>query len=187
MIYFLRHGATDWNENLNEQGVKDPKCQGRVDIPLNEKGIKQAYAAKEYLKDIKFDKVLCSPLTRAIQTCLIVCGDNVNIEIDNRLIEREFGEFEGVPRSQFNFKAFNNINTQNFQYAETLQQVEARVFSLLDELSKEPEQNILIVSHGGLGCVFTSYFKGNPPKGDYSLYELPHGKPTIFNFLEKQL
>ena len=94
---------------------------------------------------------------------------------------------QSLKRSKFNFKAFNNANTQNFKYAETLQEVEKRVFSLLDELQQNPEQNVLIVSHGGLGCVFTSYFKGNPPNGDYSLYELPHGKPTTFNFLEKQL
>jgi len=187
MIYYLRHGATDWNENKNEQGIKDPKCQGRIDIPLNEKGLQQALKAQEILKDIEFDRVICSPLTRAIQTCQIAYMGNAKIEIDNRLIERDFGEFEGTPRSQFNFKAFNNLNAQNFKYAETLQQVEARVFSLLDELSKKPEQNVLIVSHGGLGCVFTSYFKGYPENGDYSLYELPHGKPAIFNFLEKQL
>ena len=187
MIYYVRHGATDWNENKNENGIKDPKCQGRVDIPLNEKGINQARAAKAFLQDITFDRIICSPLTRAIQTCKIICGNNAHIEIDNRLIERDFGEFEGVPRSQFNFKAFNNANTQNFKYAETLQEVEKRVFSLLDELSKDPNENILIVSHGGLGCVFTSYFKGYPPNGDYTIYELPHGRPTTFDFLEKQL
>ena len=187
MIYYLRHGATDWNENLNEQGIKDPKCQGRVDIPLNEKGIKQAMQAKETLNCIEFDRVICSPLTRAIQTCKIAYTGKTKIEIDPRLIERDFGEFEGAPRSTFNFKDFNNIHTQNFKSAETLQQVKARIFSLLDELSKNPEQNVLIVSHGGLGCVFTSYFKGMPENGDYSIYELPHGQPTIFNFLEKQL
>ena len=187
MIYFVRHGATDWNENLNEQGIKDPMCQGQVDIPLNEKGIKQALSAQENLRGIKFDRVICSPLKRAIQTCKIIFAGKVNMEIDDRLIERDFGEFEGLPRSQFNFKEFNNANTQNFEHAETLQQVEERVFSLLDELRKRPKQNILIVSHGGLGCVFASYFKGYPPNGDYSLYELPHGKPTVFNFLEKQL
>ena len=108
MIYFVRHGATNWNENKNELGIKDPKCQGRVDIPLNEKGFQQAIAAKENLKNIKFDRILCSPLTRALQTCQIICGLNANIEIDNRLIEREFGEFEGIPRSQFDFKAFKS-------------------------------------------------------------------------------
>ena len=42
MIYFVRHGSTDWNENKNSQGIKEPKCQGRVDLELNEKGISQA-------------------------------------------------------------------------------------------------------------------------------------------------
>ena len=30
MIYFLRHGSTDWNENLNSDGEKDPRCQEDV-------------------------------------------------------------------------------------------------------------------------------------------------------------
>ena len=187
MIYFVRHGATDWNEHINELGIKDPKCQGRIDNPLNEKGICQAIETAKTLKDIEFSRVICSPLLRAQQTCKIVHTGKAPIETDMRLIEREFGEFEGMTRSQFNFKAFNNANTQNFKYAETLQEVEKRVFSLLDELSKNPNENILIVSHGGLGCVFTSYFKGYPPNGDYTIYELPHGKPTTFDFLEKQL
>ena len=53
MIYFLRHGSTDWNENLNSEGKKDPKCQGRCDLHLNDKGKKQALEAKEYLKKLQ--------------------------------------------------------------------------------------------------------------------------------------
>ena len=59
MIYFVRHGSTDWNENLNEKGLKDPKCQGRADLDLNEKGILQAKQLAEQLKNVKFAKNQC--------------------------------------------------------------------------------------------------------------------------------
>lgn len=49
MIYVVRHGQTDWN--------LEGRFQGRIDIPLNEKGKSQAKKTKEKLEGIKFDKV----------------------------------------------------------------------------------------------------------------------------------
>lgn len=182
MIYFVRHGSTDWNDYINEQGQNEPKCQGRADIPLNQKGINQAKLTAIALKDIKFDKVLCSPLKRAIQTCKIIYSGNALVEIDERLIERDFGEFEGLTRDQFDFYDFCNENsTQKFVKAESIEDVKKRVFSLLDELKENPNQNVLIVSHGGVGCVIMSYFY-EVPNGNYSCFEMPHAKPLILDF-----
>lgn len=185
MIYFVRHGATDWNENVNSLGQKDPKLQGRVDIPLNQSGINQAKETAKTLKNIKFGKVLCSPLLRAKQTCEIVYKGSTKVEIDDRLIERDFGEFEGLTRSAFDFNGFWNSNSnQKFKKAESLNHLKSRVFSLLDELKKYKDENILIVAHGGVGCVLISYFKGPPVGGDYLKYEVPHGKPLIVDYNE---
>ena len=109
MIYFVRHGSTDWNENKNEKGIKDPKCQGRADLDLNQKGISQALQTAEQLKGIKFDRVICSPLKRAKQTLEIIYSGNRPVEIDERVIERDFGEFEGLTRAEFDFNGFWNI------------------------------------------------------------------------------
>ena len=106
MIYFVRYGSTDWNENKNAEGGRDPKCQGRVDLELNETGIAQALATAESLKDKKFDRVICSPLIRAKQTCDLIYHGDTPIEIDGRIIERDFGEFEGRTRAEFDFKGF---------------------------------------------------------------------------------
>ena len=183
MLYFVRHGSTDWNENKNKDGKIDPKCQGRVDLPLNQKGIQEANSAAELLKKIKFDRIICSPLARTKETCSIIYHGNIPIEFDERIIERDFGEFEGLTRSEFDFKGFWNANTaQNFKRAESIRNLQTRVFSLLDELSKNPNQNILIVSHGGVGCVLMSYFKGKPINGNYLSFELPHGKPLVLDF-----
>lgn len=182
MIYFVRHGATDWNEHKDENGNKKPRCQGIANIPLNSKGIEQANKTKEFLQGIKFDRIITSPLQRAIDTCKILTNNSPKIEIDNRLIERDFGEFEGMTRDQFDFLGFWNSNyTTKFENAESLESVKKRVKSLLDELAKKPNENILLVSHGGLGCVLFSYFKGIPADGNYISFEVPHAKPAILD------
>ena len=184
MIYFVRHGSTDWNEHKNSLGVRDPKCQGHADIELNELGKKQATETAQSLKGIEFDRVICSPLKRAKQTLDIIYTGDTPIEIDERVKERDFGEFEGLTRTEFDFNGFWEVTAnQKFESAEGLEDFKARVFSLLDELKQNPNQKVLIVSHGGVGCVVQSYFKGVPTNGNFiKSYEVPHGKPLILEF-----
>ena len=185
MIYFVRHGATDWNDNLDENGKKAPRCQGRVDIPLNQNGIKQAEETARQLADKKFARVICSPLIRARQTCDIVYRGETPVEIDERVIERDFGEFEGLTRAQFDFAGFWNKNNfdKKYERAESIKDVQDRLFPLFDEL-KDEAGDVLIVAHGGLGCVFMSYFK-EVPDGNYLAFEIPHGKPLVVEYQEK--
>lgn len=183
MIYFVRHGATDWNEHKNSQGQRDPRCQGRVNLELNQTGIDQALATAETLKDNKFDRVICSPLIRAKQTCELIYHGDKPIEIDDRVIERDFGEFEGMTRNEFDFKGFWNAGSKlQYERAETIAEVKKRVFALLDELKKNPNQDVLIVSHGGVGCILMSYFMGVPADGNYLSFEIPNGKPLVLDF-----
>ena len=60
MIYFMRHGQTDFN--------KENKWMGLLDIPLNENGISQALSSINYIKSLNIDIIYCSELKRAIQT-----------------------------------------------------------------------------------------------------------------------
>ena len=88
-IYVTRHGQTDYNAAS--------RMQGRLDIPLNEKGKAQARATREKVKDIKFDAVYSSPLIRAVETASIV-GNIAEDQIikDERILEANFGKYEGV-------------------------------------------------------------------------------------------
>ena len=185
MIYFVRHGVTDWNENVDKSGKKCPRCQGRTDIPLNKNGIAQAEKLRDELKNIKFDKVICSPLTRAKQTCEIILGSLDGVIFDERVIERSFGEFEGLTRDEFDFIGFCKKDFKGYKGAESVQDVENRVFSILDELKQEPNQTILIVAHGGVGCAFLSYFDGFPGDDNYSKLIIPNGTPIIKDFNNK--
>ena len=68
IVYFIRHGETDFNKRCLIQGMSD--------IPLNDKGVQQAGAAANWFKaqNITFDKVFSSPLVRARKTAAIVSG-----------------------------------------------------------------------------------------------------------------
>lgn len=172
MIYFVRHGQTDWNAGN--------RLQGRADIGLNPIGIRQAYETKEKLKNIKFDKVFCSPLKRAKETCQIITDEE--IIFDGRLIERDFGEYEGLLKTDFDFEGFFNASkNQKFLKAESISDVEKRVFSFLDEITeKYPTENILIVCHGGIGMFIGSYFKGKPENGNYLQFLAGNGEILQF-------
>ena len=63
MLYIMRHGKTDWNKLY--------KLQGQTDIPLNESGRDLAVLTREGMPDVKFDRVFCSPLCRAVETARI--------------------------------------------------------------------------------------------------------------------
>lgn len=142
MIYFIRHGETDYN--------KQKIMQGWLDIPLNETGLEQARIAKENLKNLKIDEIYSSPLKRAYKTAEII-NENFNLKIkaDDRLKEIFGGERQGkclkdLPKEQI--EAY--FKTPEAFGGESLQQFYDRVVSFFKEI-ENTEKNILIVSHSG--------------------------------------
>ena len=156
-ILLTRHGQTEWNL------LK--KVQGKADIELNEKGIQQAEETRDSLKNEKIDLILCSPLKRAIQTAEIINQErNIKMIIDERVSERDFGEFEGMPNTDFDFNAFWSYK-QNLKYdkAENIKDFFRRVYNFLDNIKNEYDgKRILIVSHAGISIPVKCYFEGIP-------------------------
>ena len=160
MIYIIRHGQTNYN--------LEKRITGRIDIPLNENGIKEALIVKEKLKDIHFDYVFVSPLIRTIETAKIIT--DADIIIDNRLIERSNGELEGKLKDDVYNIDFNLMNSSLYGI-ESVMDVRKRVNSFLDEIKiKYPKKDILIVTHGGVIINIRYYFEGEPKTGDYGDY-----------------
>ncbi len=154
-LYVIRHGQTEWNV------LK--KMQGSADIPLNEKGIEQAYITKEKLKNINIDIVFCSPLKRARKTAEIISDNNdLEIVIADELTERCYGEFEGISKSAFDYNEFWSYNkNKNYVKAENIQSFFDRVYKFLDKLKdKYSDKNILIVTHAGVVKVIECYANG---------------------------
>ena len=96
MIYFVRHGKTDYNK-------KNLLSGGDIDIPLNSEGKEQAKITAKLLKDVKFDMVFCSPLIRAKKTCEEIMKFHKNIPViyDSRIVEIKKKKNNGIVSSEF--------------------------------------------------------------------------------------
>jgi uncharacterized phosphatase len=138
----LRHGQTDWNINFLLQGV--------TDIPMNQTGIDQVRLAASAIRKQDWDLVLTSPLGRARQTAEILLeevGFDSMIE-EQLLIERSFGEAEGLSHDQWREK-YSNLD--EIPGGESRTELAARSQLLLDTVANQfAGKRVLAVSHGAL-------------------------------------
>lgn len=174
-LYIARHGQTAWNS--------ENKILGLTDIELNEEGLRQADKLASDLENKGIDIVIASPLKRAFMTGKAV-ADRLNIPLctDVRLIEQNYGSFEGTDRKNQKFLD----NKRNFAYkypnGESMMQVAYRIYGFLDEIKKKyKDKNILIVTHGGVCRVAKTYFEDmtNDDFFNYSAYNCQTEKYTL--------
>lgn len=152
-FFVARHGETEWN-------VLNKVC-GRTEVELTEKGREQAEMLADKLVDKKIEVIIASPMRRAYETGRIIaerCG--VAVETDDRLIEQDYGIYEGVDRKDEGFLG----NKRNFAFrypgGESMMQVAYRTYGLIEELrGKYKGKNVLIVCHGGVCRVINTYFR----------------------------
>ena len=88
ILYVVRHGKTAWN--------LEHRCQGISDIPLIEEGREKAKELSSLVKTLDIDVVISSPLKRALETAKLLTNNEMPINIDDRLIERDWGMNEGM-------------------------------------------------------------------------------------------
>jgi broad specificity phosphatase PhoE len=86
VVYLARHGETAWS--LSGQHT------GRTDLPLTERGERQARALGERLRGTSFVKVFTSPSQRARRTAELAGFGNA-AETDPDLAEWDYGQYEG--------------------------------------------------------------------------------------------
>ena len=154
ILYVVRHGEAVWN-------TQNRIC-GRTDSPLTDKGRAQAAALAPKMP--KIDRVLCSPLSRARETAEILTrGTGLTIQTEPRLIEQDFGSFEGMDRGTPAFLAAKQEPACRFPGGESSFETAARVYGLLDELKAEHSgETVLLVCHGAVMRVIETYFRDMP-------------------------
>lgn len=149
-FFVLRHGQTDWNLQA--------RLQGSTDIALNDTGRQQAKKAATVFEAHSISHIYCSPLSRAHETATIVAGHlGLEVVIDKRLTERNFGAFEGLTIDDVaqhrrdmgpHMNPEADLDRKHYpKDAETLRSVVYRVQDCLDELIL-PEKRCLFVTHG---------------------------------------
>ena len=90
-IYLIRHGQTAWS--LSHQHT------GRTDIPLTERGERDARGLSAKLQSVDFVKVWSSPLSRARRTAELA-GFVDRLDTDDDLMEWDYGAYEGRRTSE---------------------------------------------------------------------------------------
>ena len=179
-IFLLRHGVTTRNADNNRY------C-GRTDVPLTAKGLQQAQAVREQLKDIHFDGVYSSPLGRAYNTAEIASGRPV--KKDERLIEADFGKWENKTKEEFiakNEKLWTNWMTDPASNraggtGETGMEIVGRVDDFFTELcNSHAPGNFLVVAHNGVNRLYMAYKLGMPLKNYRQLVQL-NSAVTLFS------
>lgn len=150
-LYLIRHGETKWNE--------EGRLQGQIDIPLNENGRRLARLTGEGLRDIPFDHIYVSPLSRAKETAeLVFAGRNIPMTEDARLKEIDFGPWEGHVVSTLP-ASYNNFFHAPDKYeapedAESLPHLVAREMEFARDVlvpASHSYTRIAVVSHGACG------------------------------------
>ncbi|NND77043.1 MAG: histidine phosphatase family protein [Flavobacteriales bacterium] len=161
-IVIVRHGETD----LNNQG----RLNSVTDTDLNAKGIKQVHALGEAFKNKKIDLIISSPLMRAKQTAMIISkycfekNEENELVIDNRLLELDFGSFEGMTQEEIKVsgrwddfldwrREYNPVIPEG---AEDFRIAEKRATLFMEDIFSRPEQNIILVSHGHFSRILIS-------------------------------
>lgn len=157
-LYFVRHGQTVWN-------VENKIC-GASDSPLTQLGHEQARETGRILKEridagqIHIGEILSSPLSRAYDTAREISAmTGVPMRVEQRLVEQNFGRWEGTPRNGKDFAHAKESFVNSYGGGESMLRVAHRIYSLIDDLKQDPETTYLLVAHNGIARMVESYFR----------------------------
>jgi probable phosphoglycerate mutase len=146
VLVLVRHGESEANVAR--------LLLGRTDSPLSEHGARQAAAVAPVLGPVH--RVISSPLERARLTATALAVGK-EIEIDERWVEVDYGEYEGQPLDAVPAEVWRRWRSdRHFRPpgGETLAELALRVRAACDELFAEPgrgaraeDGDVVVVSH----------------------------------------
>ncbi|MBO9593222.1 MAG: histidine phosphatase family protein [Niabella sp.] len=186
-VILLRHGETAYNADGNRY------C-GRTDIGLTEKGIAQATKVFEALKGVTVDAVYSSPLQRARTTAAIASG-NQDVITDERLIEADFGLWEGKTKEEFNAEnpALWTEWMSNPEVAraggtgETGGEIVRRVNDFFEALHRKHNgQLVMVVAHNGINRLYLAAKLGMP-LSNYRRFDMENSAVSYFELDDKDV
>lgn len=162
-LILLRHGETTYNATR--------RMQGQLDTELSERGLAQAHAAAEELRDAGITKIVSSDLQRAHATAQVVGNDlGLEVGVDKRLRETNLGTWQGLTHDEVdNAHSGARAHWRNNAHwappeGESRVDVAARAREAVDELMRSYAQwedsTVLVVAHGGTISALTSSLLG---------------------------
>ena len=146
-IILARHGETEWNV--------EEIFRGRIDIELNETGMKQAGLLAEYLSHLKLEAIYSSPLKRALKTAEMIAGyHKLGVEIAPGLIDFNYGEWQSLPHQEVKDKYkelyakwINSPDQVRIPGGESLDDVRERALAVVNKAVVSHEGTVVLASH----------------------------------------
>lgn len=175
----MRHGLTDWNLHS--------RIQGQTDTPLAEQGREQCRAWKQTLDRMDFDRILTSPLVRAMETArLCTKGRDLPHTTDPGLMEMHWGDWTG--RSKEDMRADRDAvreqERRGFDFrppgGESRRELLWRTLAALERFAEaHPGEQVLVVTHNGVLGALARHMAGmeylpdeEPPLLPYRLHRI---------------
>ena len=153
-IVLVRHGETAWS--------RDGRHTGSTDIPLTEKGRRQAELVGGWLEGRSFERVLTSPLSRALETCRLA-GFGDRAELADELMEWDYGAYEGRTTPEVREERPGwTLWRDGVPEGETIEEVAERVDRVIGEL-RAADGDALLFAHGHVLRVLTARWLGLEP------------------------
>ena len=140
-IYLIRHGETEGNRL---RVVQPPE------LPLNERGLRQASAMADRLRDAGITRIVSSDLARARMTAEALASETGGaIELEPLLQERNFGDLRGRTYASFDFDPMAlDYSPPGGESWEDFHQRADRAWRRVEELSAATPGPLAIVTHG---------------------------------------
>ncbi len=162
-------------------------CYGQSDIDVAVSFAAELARTQAKLAEMTFDTIYTSPLQRCVKLAeALNLGEPI---FDHRLLELNFGDWEmqawdDIPRDSFDSWAHDYAN-QAPPNGETFSQLQQRGLAFLDEiLSKHPQENIAVITHGGMIRALLAHVLNMELKGLFR-FEINHASVTQLNFSQK--
>lgn len=168
ILYVVRHGQTEWN--------KLHRCQGISDIPLSKEGIEEAKTLKPLIASLDIDVVISSPLSRARDTAKIIVDNKLPVNIDDRIIERDWGMNEGAVVDTIDqIDCWDLILNTGVQNIEKVQDFMKRISEFIEDISvRYKDKKVLVVAHSAVLRAIHYLLGRIPEDGDLTKIEIPN-------------
>jgi broad specificity phosphatase PhoE len=154
-LYLIRHGETEWS--------RARRHTGRTDLPLSPAGEAEAKALGRHLRGLQADRVLTSPLSRAVTTA-VLAGFGDRAEPTDALLEFDYGDYEGLTTPQIRAARPGwDLFRDGCPGGETVEAVADRVRPLVAELTSS-NGTALLFSHGHTLRILAACFLDLPPQ-----------------------
>jgi broad specificity phosphatase PhoE len=151
-IILVRHGQTGWNVGAGA----GERFRGRVDLPLDDKGLAQARALAERLADCPIVAVYSSPLRRAMETARPTAQKlGLLVQPLPGIIDINYGDWQGLSPAEV-ANVYSDLYPRwletphrvKFPHGESLRQVRLRGMAALKEIAARHEgRTVLLVAH----------------------------------------